>query len=85
MALEKIEIVDRVEILETGCVQVRTKTVILENGKEISSTFHRHIIAPGDNYTKETNRVKAVCAAVHDASTVSAYKALQVALDESKV
>jgi hypothetical protein len=66
MALEKKEVVDLMEVLENGTVQVRTKTAILENGVEISSKFNRHIIAPGDDYSKETNRVKAVCAAVHD-------------------
>ena len=75
MALEKIEIVDRIEVLENGCVQVRTKTAILEDGKEISSKFHRHVVLPGDNYNAEENRVKAICAATHTQSVVDAYKA----------
>jgi hypothetical protein len=79
MALEKIEVVDRIEVVENGCVQVRTKTSIQEDGKEISSTFHRHVIAPGDDYSHETNRVKAVCAATHDEWTVAEYKASQEA------
>ena len=41
MALEKIEIVDRIEVIENGSVQVRTKTAIKEDGVEISSKFHR--------------------------------------------
>ena len=72
MALEKIEVIDLIEVVENGTLQVRTKTAILEDGKEISSKFHRHIVAPGDDYSKETNRVKAVCAAVHDQWTVDA-------------
>jgi len=48
--LEKIEIVDRIEVVENGCIQVRTKTAIKENGVEISSKFHRHMVAPGDDY-----------------------------------
>ena len=75
MALEKIEIVDRIEVIENGCVQVRTKTAILEDGKEISSKFHRHVVAPGDNYSAEEDRVKAICAATHTQSVVDAYKA----------
>jgi hypothetical protein len=89
MALEKIEVVDLIETLENGVLQVRTKTAILEDGVEISSKFHRHVVAPGDDYSHETNRVKAVCAAVHDQWTVDAYKAAQeaaqVKLDEPKV
>ena len=50
MALEKLVVVDRIEVLENGCVQVRTKTAIMEDGKQISGTFHRHVVAPGDDY-----------------------------------
>jgi hypothetical protein len=84
MALEKIEVVDRIEVLESGCVQVRTATRIMEDGKEISSTFHRHVVAPGDDYSHETNRVKAVCAATHDEWTIAEYKAAQAAIAEAK-
>ena len=80
MALDKIEVVDRIEVLESGLIQVRTATRIMEDGKEISNTFHRHVIAPGDDYSAETNRVKAVCAATHDEWTVAEYKAAQAAL-----
>jgi hypothetical protein len=72
--LEKIEIVDRIEVLENGCVQVRTKTAILEDGKQISGSFHRHVVAPGDDYSSEDGRVKAICAATHTDAVVSAYQ-----------
>lgn len=75
MALEKIVLADRVEVLENGCVQVRTKTAIMEDGKQISGTFHRHIIAPGDDYAGEDARVKAICKATHTADVIAAYKA----------
>jgi trehalose-6-phosphatase len=79
MALEKIEVVDRIEVLENGCIQIRTATKIMEDNKQISCTFHRHVIAPGDDFSHETNRVKAVCAATHDEWTVDTYKAEQEA------
>jgi len=75
MALEKIEVVDRIEVVENGTVQVRTATRIMEDGKEISSTFRRHVIAPGDDYSAEADRVKAICAATHTAAVISAYEA----------
>jgi hypothetical protein len=75
MALEKIAIVDRIEVVESGAVQVRTKTAIKEDGIEISSKFHRHVIAPGDDYSAEDARVKAICAATHTAAVIAAYKA----------
>jgi hypothetical protein len=73
--LEKIEIVDRIEVLENGYIQVRAKTAIKEDGVEISSKFHRHVIAPGDDYTGEDARVNAICKATHTAAVVTAYKA----------
>jgi hypothetical protein len=75
MALEKVEVVDRIEVLESGVVQVRTKTAIMENDKQISGTFHRHVVAPGDDYSKEDARVQAICAATHTADVVTAYQA----------
>jgi hypothetical protein len=75
MALEKVIVVDRIEVLENGSVQVRTKTAIMEDGKQISGNFHRHVFAPGDDYSQEDARVKAICAATHTASVIAAYKA----------
>ena len=79
MALEKNVVVDKIEVLESGVVQVRTKTAILEEGEQISGTFHRHVVAPGDDYSAEDARVQAVCAATHTAEAVAAYKAAQEA------
>ena len=76
MALEKKSIVDRIEIIENGCVQVRVRMAIWEDDQEISGTFHRHVIAPGDDYSAENDRVKAVCAAVHTPEIISAYQAM---------
>jgi hypothetical protein len=75
MALEKIAVVDRIEVLETGVVQVRTRTSIMEDGKQISGSFHRHVVAPGADYSGEDARVQAICAATHTADVISAYKA----------
>jgi hypothetical protein len=77
MALEKVQIVDRIEVVENGIVQVRTKTAIMEDGVEISSKFHRHVVAPGTDYSTEDARVKAICAATHTAGVVAAYQAAQ--------
>ncbi len=79
MVLEKIEIVDRIEVVENGSVQVRTKTAIMEDGKQISGNFHRHVVVPGDNYSGEADRVKAICAATHTPEVIAAYQAAQEA------
>lgn len=75
--LEKIDVVDRIEVLENGCVQVRTKTAVLEDGKQISGTFHRHVVAPGDDYSKEDARVQAICEATHTPEVIAEYQAMQ--------
>ena len=77
--LEKVTVVDRIEVIENGSVQVRTKTSIMEDGKQISGTFHRHVVAPGDDYSAEDARVQAICAATHTAGVIAAYKAAQAA------
>jgi hypothetical protein len=77
MALEKVIVVDRIEVVENGCVQVRTKTAIMEDGKQISGTFHRHVVVPGADYSGEDARVKAICAATHTSAVIAAYVAAQ--------
>lgn len=77
MTLEKIQLVDRVEVVENGCVQVRTKTTIMENGEQISELFHRHVVVPGADYSNEDARVQAICKAVHTEAVVVGYKFTQ--------
>lgn len=79
MALEKVIVVDRIEVLENGSVQVRVCTRIMEDGKQISGTYHRHVVAPGDDYSAEDVRVQAICAATHTPEVVAAYQAAQEA------
>jgi hypothetical protein len=78
MALEKVIVVDRIEVLENGFVQVRTKTAIMEDGKQISGNFHRHVVAPGADVSGEDAKVKAIAAAVHTPAVIAAYQAAQV-------
>ena len=46
MALTKETVVDKIEVLELGQVQVRTATRVLEDGTQLSSSFHRHVVVP---------------------------------------
>ena len=76
MALEKQIVVDKIEIVgDYKHVQVRTATRVLEDDVILSSSFHRHVIAPGQDYSAEDAQVQAVCAAVHTAEVVAAYQA----------
>jgi hypothetical protein len=77
--LEKIISVDLIEVIENGCVQVRTKTAIKEDGVEISSKFHRHVVVPGADYSQEDTKVQSICASIHTAEVIAAYVAAQEA------
>lgn len=72
MSLTKEILADKIEVV-TGqddegntvtSVQVRTATRILEDGEVISSSYHRHVIQSGDDYSTEPANVQAVCSAV---------------------
>ena len=76
MALEKIISQDRIEIVgDDKCIQVRTKTTIVEDGVEISQSFHRHVVAPDADIPGESAEVQAICAAVHTQAVKDAYAA----------
>ena len=76
MALEKQVTVDKVEIVgEYHNVQVRTATIVLDDGVELSRSFNRHVIAPGDDYSQEEQFVQDICAAAHTPEVVAAYQA----------
>ena len=73
MSLEKTITQDKIEIVgEFKTVQVRTKTSIVENGQEISSSFHRHAIDAGADYSVESAEVQSICAIVHTEEVIAA-------------
>jgi len=76
MALTKTTKVDKVEIVgDYKHVQVRTATVIEEDGVELSRSFHRHVVSPLDDTSGETAEVQAICASVHTDEVQAAYQA----------
>ncbi len=79
MSLEKVTSVDLIEVIENGCIQVRTKTAIKEDGVEISSKFHRHVVVPGSDVSAEDAKVQAIAASIHTPAVISAYQAAQAA------
>jgi hypothetical protein len=77
MALEKQTVVDKIEVLENGCVQVRTAIRIVEDGVRLSQSYHRHVVVPSADYSGEDAKVQAICAATHTAEVIAAYQAAQ--------
>lgn len=83
--LEKVEVVDLIEVVESGVVQVRTKTAIKEDGVEISSKFSRHVVVPGADYSQEDAKVQSICASIHTAEVIAAYEAAQALAQVSQI
>lgn len=75
--LEKVTSVDLIEVIENGCIQVRTKTAIKEDGVEISIKFHRHVVVPGADVSGEDAKVQAIAASIHTPEIIAAYAAAQ--------
>jgi hypothetical protein len=79
MSLEKNTVIDKIEIVENGTVQVRQATIITEDGKQISRTFHRWCITPGEDYSTQEDKVKDICRVAHTPEVIAAYQAQQEA------
>ena len=76
MALTERTVEDKIEIVgDYKHLQVRTATVIERDGVEISRSFSRHVVAPGDDVSGESTEVQAIAAAVHTAEVIAAYQA----------
>ena len=66
MAITKETIQDKIEVVgDFKHIQVRTATVIKEDGKEISRSFHRHTVSPNSDSSKESADVKAMVTQFH--------------------
>ena len=76
MAITKEIIQDKIEVVgDFKKIQVRTATVIKEDGVEISRSFHRHVVAPDSDSTNESADVKAMVKQFHTDAVKKAYKA----------
>ena len=83
MALTKETVVDKIEVLEMGQMQVRTATRVLEDGVALSSSFHRHVLSPGDDLSGQDARVSAIATATWTDEVIAAYQEAQdAALEE---
>ena len=83
MALSKTTVVDKIEVMEKGQIQVRTATRVLEDGVELSSSFHRHVVDPSTkasgswadtDISGEDARVQAIATATWTSSVKTAYQ-----------
>jgi len=86
MAITKETVVDKIEVLEMGQVQVRTATKIMEDGNELNRTFHRHVLEPSvknndtwedTDISGEDPKVQAICNATWTDQVKTAYQEMK--------
>jgi|TARA_Y100000588_G_C14090908_1_gene854438 hypothetical protein len=86
VAIVKTIVPDKIEVLELGPVQVRTATIIEEDGVELTRSFHRHVVVPSDkssgswedtDISGEDQRVQDICNAAWTPEVKAAYQAQQ--------
>ena len=75
MALTKQQVIDKIEVVENGSLQIRQVTKIMEDGKELSSSYHRWSFAPGDDVSDQPANVQAIAAAAWTPAVIAAYQA----------
>lgn len=77
--LEKQITIDKIEVVENGTIQVREATRIMEDGVELSKTYHRWVLAPGQDIADQDTKVQAICKAAWTPEVIAAYEAQQAA------
>tara|TARA_R100000455_G_C6210908_1_gene78506 strand:+ start:191 stop:436 length:246 start_codon:yes stop_codon:yes gene_type:complete len=63
------------EILPNQVIQIRTTTVVEEDGVELARNHHRHVVVPGQDLTGEPNEVQLIAAALWTPEVIAAYEA----------
>ena len=86
MALTKETVVDKIEVLEMGNVQVRAATRVLEDGVILSSSFHRHVLEPStkDSGSWEDTDISGEDARVQAIANATWTDAVKTAFQEMK-
>ena len=75
MALIERQIIDLIQIEQNNSILIRTDTIIEKDGIEIAKTYHRHVVAPGEDVTNEDTRVQAIANAIWTDEVIAAYQA----------
>ena len=75
MALTEQKVIDKIEVVENGALQVREATRILKDGDQIAQTYHRWSFAPGSDISEMPANVQAIAAAAWTPAVIAAYQA----------
>ena len=75
---EKQIIVDRIEVLADQTVAVRYVVTVTEDGQPFAENIKGNYFKPGDDYSAESDKVKAICDMVHTPYVIEAYRLAQI-------
>jgi hypothetical protein len=76
MSLSKESKIDQITVTENGIVLYREATRIFENGVELSKTYHRSSLTPGQDLNGVPANVQAICNAAWTPEVIAAYQAV---------
>lgn len=79
MALTETKLIDKIEVVENGTLQVREATRILKDGEQIAQTYHRWTLTPGQDVSDQPANVQAIAQAAWTPEVIAAYQAQQEA------
>jgi DNA-binding transcriptional LysR family regulator len=75
--IEKVKVVDQITVTENGIILYREATKIIEDGEELTKTYHRSSLTPGQDLTGQPANVVAIANTVWTPEVVAAYQAAQ--------
>ena len=84
MSITKSTVIDQITVTENGIVLYREATRIIEDGKEITKTYHRNSLQPGQVLTGVPANVVAICNTAWTAEVIAAYQAAQAAAEAAR-
>lgn len=77
MAIVEEVVINSIDVLEDGQIQVRQATRIIKDGVQIAEAYHRHVVHPGMDLTNEDRRVRDVAGVIHTPEVIAAFDVKQ--------
>ena len=84
MSLTKTTVVDQITVQENGIVLYREATRIMEDGNQLSQTYHRSSLTPAQDLTGVPTNVVAICNTAWTEAVIAAYQAAQAAAEAAR-
>lgn len=84
MNLTETKVIDKIEVVGIGFIQVREATIITRDGEQVAKTFHRWAFSPGDDVSAMPANVQAIAAATWTPEVIATYNAM-VAEQQAKM